>query len=85
MTDPKGPVNCVAFAPDGKVLASGGGDLTNGRYENPMIRLWDVATGKETAVKFAGHKGIVMSVTFGSRMKVPIPVNLAARMASTGR
>ena len=38
----------VAFSPDGKILASGGGD-TN-------IRLWDVATGKETAV-LKGHKG----------------------------
>src|SRR2546429_9762169 len=27
----------------------------------------------------------VMSTTLGSRMKVPIPVNLGARMASTGR
>src|SRR5437660_1662205 len=33
-----GPVRAVAFAPDGKTLASGSADQT--------IRLWDPATGK---------------------------------------
>jgi WD40 repeat protein len=34
-------VESIAFAPDGKILASGGKDGT--------LRLWDLASGKETA------------------------------------
>jgi Tol biopolymer transport system component len=45
----------VAFSPDGKVLATAGGDT--------MIRLWDLATGKELRC-LAGHKGFIRSVAF---------------------
>jgi RNA polymerase sigma factor (sigma-70 family) len=38
----------VAFAPDGRTLATGGRDA--------LVRLWDVATGKEVRV-MDGHKG----------------------------
>ena len=48
-------VVCVAFNPDGKLLASGGMDK--------MVRLWDVATGKNTAT-FKGHTGTIASVSF---------------------
>src|SRR5207302_1300171 len=34
----RGPVRCVAFAPGGALLATGGGDGT--------ARLWDAATGR---------------------------------------
>ena len=35
----KASVTSIAFSPDGKTLASGGGDR--------MVRFWDVATGRE--------------------------------------
>jgi hypothetical protein len=45
----------VAFAPDGRTLATGNGDGS--------VRLWDVAAGRQTAV-LAGHTGAVWSVAF---------------------
>jgi WD40 repeat protein len=47
----------VAFAPDGKTLASGGG-----RYD-PTLRLWDVEAGTEVFAR-TGHGGELESVTF---------------------
>jgi WD40 repeat protein len=52
-----GPVNGVAFAPDGKTLASASEDGT--------VRVWDAAGGKELAV-LKGHKGAVAAVAFAA-------------------
>ncbi len=51
----QGWVICVAFAPDGQTLATGGEDRT--------VRLWDLASGKERAI-LTGHTDNVVAVTF---------------------
>jgi WD40 repeat protein len=50
-----GNVTTLAFAPDGKTLASGGWD--------DMVRLWDVASGKELR-KIVAHQAMVARVVF---------------------
>jgi WD40 repeat protein len=51
----KGRVECVAFSPDGTLLASGSNDHT--------VKLWDVQTG-EVKRPLAGHDFIVGAVAF---------------------
>ena len=48
-------VTSVAFSPDGKTLASSGGDKT--------IKLWDVCTGQEIS-SLEGHSDVADSVAF---------------------
>ena len=55
LTGHQGRVICVAFAPDGKELATGGEDRT--------VRLWDWASGKERAI-LRGHSDNVEAVSF---------------------
>jgi WD40 repeat protein len=50
-----GPVNGVAFSPDGTRIASAGGDQT--------VKIWDAATGQET-LTLKEHAGPVNSVAF---------------------
>ncbi len=51
----RGGTRCVAFAPDGRVLASGG--------EDGLLRLWDVHAGAER-VALEWHLDCVSSVAF---------------------
>jgi WD40 repeat protein len=49
------PVRSVAFTPDGKILAAGGGSDAFSDEKTAELKLWDVATGKERAT-LTGHK-----------------------------
>jgi WD40 repeat protein len=51
-----GPVQSVAFHPDGKQLVSGSDDHT--------IQLWDAKTGQPIGLPWKGHRDRVMSVAF---------------------
>jgi WD40 repeat protein len=50
-----GGVNALAFNPDGKLLASGG--------EDHVIKLWDVATGREVRT-LRGHTQRILALAF---------------------
>jgi WD40 repeat protein len=67
-----GGVNAVAFSPDGKLVATAGGDrgppaefgVPPGGEPSPgEVWLWDVATGKRRAA-LKGHTGPVLAVAF---------------------
>ena len=54
-------LHCVAFSPDGNLVAAGGGNWE----QNPMgeVRLWNVQTGKQAA-RLVGHRGPVFAIEF---------------------
>ena len=58
-------VESVAFSPDGRTIASGGGFTVINRWyaDDYTVKLWDVATGKNTAT-LLDHKRSVYHLTF---------------------
>jgi WD40 repeat protein len=65
LTGHVGPVFCVSFSPDGKILASASG--LSGKSGEVFI--WSVATGKRL-LTIGGHKSWVFAVAFDKDGKV---------------
>jgi WD40 repeat protein len=61
----KGSVSSVAFSPDGKTLAAGGGvfDSEGNRWTSGEAKLWDVATGKER-LTIKRHTDVIAALAF---------------------
>jgi WD40 repeat protein len=65
-----GPVNSVAFSPDGKTLASGSTDGT--------VLLWDVATHQPIGAPLTGQNASIFSVVFSASVAFSPDGNILA-------
>jgi len=68
---PRYPIRfgCVAFTPDGSMIAAGNKGAGNVRWESlAAIRLWETKTGKEEAV-LLGHTGWILDLAFAANGK----------------
>ncbi|HEX9338023.1 MAG TPA: hypothetical protein VF892_19150 [Pseudonocardiaceae bacterium] len=67
LTGHEGPVSTVAFAPNGRTLATGGGGNRNGDTSSGDVLLWDVTNRQHPSrigQPLAGHHGPVAAAVF---------------------
>jgi WD40 repeat protein len=60
--DERSPLHAIRFSPDGKILAAVGAARSSQRSEG-LVRLWDVATGRELP-RLAGLRGGLLAAAF---------------------
>jgi WD40 repeat protein len=53
-------VRAIAFSPDGKILAVGGG---SDEADSGLVTLWDTQTHQKLATQIGGHEGVQVDVT----------------------
>jgi WD40 repeat protein len=76
----QGGAFALAFAPDGKTLASGGyGGGMQGGSGDKSIKLWEVATGKKLAT-LVGHSKGIYSLTFAPDGKTLVAADFNGSM-----
>jgi WD40 repeat protein len=71
LAEDAGTVECVAFSPDGKTLASGGCDVPLGHNcDGGRVRLWDMASGQLTGQPLAAASNKVSSLAYSHDGKI---------------
>ncbi|KXZ51639.1 hypothetical protein GPECTOR_12g603 [Gonium pectorale] len=72
-----GPVNAVAWSPDGRLIAGAGGDGT--------VRLWEAATGRPVGQPLGGHTDAVTAVAWEPLPELELESSLATAAATDRR
>src|SRR5262249_20258790 len=70
-----GTVQCLAFAPDGRTLASGSGNWSVQGEGDNTVRLWDVASRQEIR-RPEGHQCALTTVGFTPDGKILVSASL---------
>ena len=74
-----GQVNALAFSTDGKILASGG-------FNNPIIQLWDLETGRKLSTLTLTEKyNVIAALAFAKNNTILINLGPISRTCTLGR